>query len=349
MRPVILCGGAGTRLWPLSRQSFPKQFLKLTGDQSLLQQTATRVSTREFDPPIVVTAEEQRFFVKRELELAQTSGGAILLEPEARNTSPAVVFAAAWLSRNGQDELMLLMPADHMIGDEHAFSEALREGIPLAKDGAIVTFGATPTEANSQYGYIESGESLSTRAFKINRFVEKPAIEAAQEFFESGKYHWNAGIFLAMASTILEEAEKYLPEAYKTIRAATEGGASDGVFFRPDANAFRLADNISFDHGVMEKTSRGVVIPVRMDWCDVGSWNSAWQLATKDESENVTVGEVVSVDTYSSLLRSDGGPLIAALGLTGMAVVAVRDAVLVAPLDRVRRFKRAHCANKAIA
>lgn len=336
IRPVILSGGAGTRLWPLSRQGFPKQLLPVTGNQSLLQQTAKRVSGDGFAPAIVVGGEDQRFFIKRQLEAVDALLGAILLEPVARNTSAAAALAAAWLQSNGSDELMLIMPSDHVIGNRAAFLDAVNAAMPHAQQGAIVTFGATPTEPNTQYGYIEAQGSGG--AVPIARFVEKPDAATATQYLQRGGFYWNAGIFLTKASTLLDQMREFLPDSLEAILRSVNGATADGIFVRPSADAFAQATNISIDHGIMEKTARGMVVPVQMDWSDVGSWDAVWKLGDRDAAGNVAEGEVVAVDTANSLLRSDGA-MIATLGLDKMAVIAARDAVLVAPLDRVSDLK----------
>ena len=341
VRPVILCGGAGTRLWPVSRQTFPKQLLPIVGDQSLLQQTASRLSGTRFAPALIVSSEDQRFFVKRQLLDAGVPLEAILLEPEGRNTAPAAALASSWIRAQGRDELLLLMPSDHVIGDEDAFQAAIEIGAAHAKRGAIVTFGAKPSEPNTQYGYIEADDRQPTSdgAFPIARFVEKPNAATAAEYVASGRFFWNAGIFLAKASTLLDELRQYLPETLDVVSRSIADASVDDVFVRPAAEAFARAQNISIDHAVMEKTARGVVVPVQIDWSDVGSWDAVWKLGGKDDGKNLTQGDVVAVDTSDSLLRSEGGPLIATLGLDKMAVIAVRDAVLVAPLDRMADLK----------
>jgi mannose-1-phosphate guanylyltransferase/mannose-6-phosphate isomerase len=342
IRPVILCGGAGTRLWPVSRQTFPKQLLPVTGDQSLLQQTADRLSGERFAPAIIVSGEDQRFFIKRQLEKLGTPIEAILLEPSGRNTSAAAGLAASWTRAAGRDDLLLLMPSDHVIGDRQAFLTAIDIAAPHAEKGAIVTFGAAPTETNTQYGYIEADTRSASPdgAFPIARFVEKPNFETAAEYLATGRFFWNAGIFLVKTSTLLDEMRELLPASLDTIARSVAGATTDGVFVRPAAEAFNHAENISIDHGIMEKTSRGVVVPVQMQWSDVGSWDAVWKLSPHDEDGNALQGDVAVVDTRNSLLRSEGGPLVAAVGLDNMAVIAVRDAVLVAPLDRVAEVKR---------
>jgi|tagenome__1003787_1003787.scaffolds.fasta_scaffold20971239_2 mannose-1-phosphate guanylyltransferase/mannose-6-phosphate isomerase len=342
VRPVILCGGAGTRLWPVSRQQFPKHLLPLMGDQSLLQQTATRLSGEQFNRPIIVSSEEQRFFIKRQLQSAGVPFEAILLEPEGRNTSSAAALAAAWLLASGRDEPMLLMPSDHVIADRAAFAQAIDIGWPHAEHGAIVTFGAEPTEANTQYGYIEasSDRPRADGALTIARFVEKPTAETAAEYVQSGRFFWNSGIFLLKASILLDEMREFLPASLDSILKSVAEATTDGVFVRPAAEEFGKAQNISIDHGIMEKTSRGVVVPVSMGWSDVGAWDAVWKLGAKDAHNNVIQGEVVALDTSDSLLRGDGGALVAAVGLEKMAVIAVRDAIFIAPMERVAEARK---------
>lgn len=339
---MILCGGAGTRLWPLSRQSCPKQFLQLTGDQSLLQQTATRLSRERFSPAILVSGEGQRSLVERQLGAIGTVVEAIILEPSGRNTAAAATLAAAWLAAQGKDEPLLLMPSDHVIGDREAFLRAVDIGLPHALEGKIVTFGAQPTEPNTQYGYIEAatGGGLGGGALKVERFHEKPDAVKAAEYLRTGRFFWNSGIFLVKVGALLREMREFLPDSLDAITRSVAEALIDGPFVRPAADAFNQAKNISIDHGIMEKTSQLVVVPVQMDWSDVGSWDEVWKLGRKDAANNVIRGDVVALETGNSLLRSDGGPLVATIGIENMAVIAVEDAVLVAPLSRMSDLKQ---------
>lgn len=311
------------------------------GEQSLLQQTAGRLPATMFEPAVIVSGEEQRFFIKTQLAAAGAPVEVILLEPVARNTSAATTLAAAWLCGQGADELILVMPSDHVIADSNAFLAAVQTGIAHAENGAIVTFGAKPTEPNTQFGYIEAdtGRSFADGASPIARFVEKPDPETAAEYVRSGRFFWNSGIFLMKASTLLDEMREFLPESLNAIVAAVADEKRDGLFIRPDAVAFGKAQNISIDHGVMEKTTRGVVVPAEMQWSDVGAWDAVWKLSAKDSAGNATMGDVVVVDTRNSLLRSDGKALVTAIGLDRTAVIAVRDAIFVAPLDRVTEVR----------
>ena len=341
IRPVILCGGAGTRLWPVSRRQFPKQLLPVVGDQTLLQQTAARLSGDLFAPAIVVSSEEQRFFIKRQLQESGAEVEAILLEPVARNTAAAAAVAASWIRATGRDELLLLMPSDHVIGNRDAFIAAVRTAVAPAGTGAIVTFGAEPSGPNTQYGYIEAeaGKKFPDGAFPIACFHEKPSAERAEQYLATGRFYWNVGIFLAKASVLLDEMREFLRSSLDAITEAVAEATTDGVFVRPAAAAFKHAENISIDNGIMERTARGVVVPVQMDWSDVGAWDAVWKLSDKDADDNAITGNVVSVDTRNSLLRSDGSAVVAAVGLENMAVIAVSDAVFVAPLDRAADVK----------
>jgi mannose-1-phosphate guanylyltransferase/mannose-6-phosphate isomerase len=312
------------------------------GEQSLLQQTAMRLSGKLFAPALVVSGEDQRFFIKRQLQDSGTAIEAILLEPAGRNTSAAAALAAAWLCSSGRDDLMLLMPSDHVIGNREEFIRALEAGATHAEQGAIVTFGAEPTGPNTQYGYIEAraDRGFPDGAFAIARFHEKPNAKKAAEYLATGRFYWNSGIFLLKASTLLEEMRQFLPASLDAITRAVGEASTDGQFVRPSPEAFAQAENISIDHGIMEKTARGIVVPVQMDWSDVGSWDAVWKLGEKDPEGNVAQGNVVALDTRNSFLRSDGRAVVGAVGLDNMAVIAVSDAVFVAPMDRVSEVKR---------
>ncbi|HJP67630.1 MAG TPA: mannose-1-phosphate guanylyltransferase/mannose-6-phosphate isomerase [Sphingomicrobium sp.] len=341
IRPVILCGGAGTRLWPVSRQQFPKHLLPVTGEHSLLQQTALRLTGDQFAAAVVVSGEEQRFFIKRQLESSGAPLEAILLEPVGRNTSAAAALAAAWLCSKGSDELMLLVPSDHVIANRQAFLDAVAAAVPHAQKGAIVTFGAKPSEPNTQYGYIEANTEgkFGDGTFPIARFHEKPDRTRAAEYLASGRFFWNCGIFLVKASTLVYQMQQFLPESLEAIEKAVRDGTADGGFIRPSAEAFARAENVSIDVGIMERTDRGMVVPVDMDWSDVGAWDAVWKLAAKDSDQNVVHGNVVALDTRGSLLRNDSSAVLTAIGLHEMAVIAASDAIFVAPMNRVSEVK----------
>src|SRR6476469_1281649 len=274
VRPVIMSGGAGTRLWPLSRQTFPKQLLPIVGQESMLQATAGRVLAKPFSHPIIVAGEEHRFFVKRQLESAGLEVDAIILEPFGRNTAAAAALAAHWALAEGDDQPLLLMPSDHVVEDVAAFHEAVARALPAAERGDLVTFGVRPDSPNTQYGYIEIGdpdEDLSG-VYRVSAFVDKPDDERARKYLESGRFAWNDGIFPFKASAFLDEMRRHLPESLDAISQAMASPKKDGLFTRPDPAPFAAAPNISIDPGIMEKTDRGVVVPVDMGWSDVGSW-----------------------------------------------------------------------------
>ncbi|RST32014.1 mannose-1-phosphate guanylyltransferase/mannose-6-phosphate isomerase [Sphingomonas ginkgonis] len=343
VRPVILSGGSGTRLWPVSRASFPKQLLPIGSETSMLCATAERVRGSGFADPIVVASEEHRFFVRKQLEKAGVAVAAILLEPEGRNTAPAATLAAAFAGRDDPAELLLLLPSDHVIEDADGFRAAVEAAIPYARDGGIVTFGARPSDANTQYGYIEyeAGNGDGAAAKPIRRFVEKPDRDTAAAYLEQGNYLWNAGIFLFRADSFLAEVERWMPETLEAIRRALEASQQDGSFVRPEATAFAGTEKISLDYGIMERTDHGFVVPIDIGWSDVGSWEALWRISAKDGADNAIKGEVVAIDTSSSLLESHpGAPAIATVGVENLAVIAVRDAVFVAPLERAVEVKQ---------
>ena len=340
IRPVIMSGGAGTRLWPLSRRTFPKQLLPIAATQTMLQATVARVEGGDFSAPVIVASEDHRFFVKRQLEDAGLKAEAILLEPVGRNTASAAALAALWSQAAGNDELLLLMPSDHVVDDAEAFHAAVRKGVAAAERGGLVTFGIRPDEPNTQYGYIELAAADEAGVYRVLQFVEKPDEARARDYLESGRFAWNSGIFLFKASSLLDEMRRHLPESLDAISRSMEAPEEDGPFIRPDQDAFARAQNISIDHGIMEKTDRAFVVPVDMGWSDVGSWQALWKMAPGDADNNVVQGDVLALDTSNSLLRSDDGGLVTAIGLDGMAVVAVRDAIFVAPLARSAEVRR---------
>ena len=336
-----MSGGAGTRLWPLSRQTFPKQLLPIVGQESMLQVTARRVLGAPFSRPIIVAGEEHRFFVKRQLENAGLAVDVIILEPFGRNTAAAAALAAHWVLTEGEDEILLLMPSDHVVEDVSAFHEVVRQAVPAAERGDLVTFGVRPDTPNTQYGYIEFGapEQDLSGVHRVSRFVEKPDEARAREFVESGRFTWNAGIFLFKASVFLEEMRRHLPESLGAIAQAMAAPKKDGLFLRPDPTPFAAAENISIDHAIMEKTDRCVVVPVDMGWSDVGSWETLWKISPHDDQNNVVEGDVLALDCRNSLVRNHDGPLVTAIGLDGIAVIAVRDAIFVSPLERAADVK----------
>lgn len=343
IRPVILSGGSGTRLWPLSRGAHPKQFHPLLSNLSLLQETALRFRDGErFDPPFVVSGSDARFMILEHLQDLSISPGALLLEPVGRNTAPAVAAAALTLECQGSaDALMLVLPADHAIADVPAFHRAIEAGAAQAEAGRLVTFGIVPTGPETGYGYIRSGARLvdgGVAVHAIDSFVEKPDRATAEAYVQSGDYFWNSGIFLFRADVLLRELERFRPEIVSACRMAVERGKTDLAFFRLEEGAFRDCPSEALDYAVMEKTDKGAVIPVEMGWSDIGSWTALWDIEAKDEAGNVRVGDVLSRDSRNCYLRSEG-KLVAAIGVQDLIVVEAGDAVLVAHRDQAQEVK----------
>ncbi len=330
IHPVILSGGAGTRLWPLSRASYPKQLLKLSSQRTMLQDTVARgLIDVGFAAPLLVCNEDHRFLVDDQLQQIGIKPQAILLEPKARNTGPAIAAAALWLLARDPDALMLVQPSDHVIASPADFHRGVMRGLAAAQEGRLVTFGIKPGRPDSGYGYIQSGEALSDGVFGVDRFVEKPDRETAQRFLDSGAFFWNSGIFLLSARAYLGELSRINPAMLDACERAVRDGQEDLAFFRLSAEPFGEAPSLSIDHAVMEHTSRAAVVPVDMAWSDVGSWPALRDIAKADGDGNVLQGDVLAERMTNSYVRSEGR-LVAAVGLDNVVVVATDDAVLVA-------------------
>jgi len=332
IHPVILSGGAGTRLWPLSRASYPKQLLKLSSQRTMLQDTVARgLIDVGFAAPLLVCNEEHRFLVDDQLQQIGIKPQTILLEPKARNTGPAIAAAALWLLSRDPDALMLVQPSDHVIASPADFHRAVMRGVAAAQEGRLVTFGIKPVRPDTGYGYIQSGEALSggDGVFGVDRFVEKPDRETAQRFVDSGAFFWNSGIFLLSARAYLGELSRINPAMLDACERAVRDGQEDLAFFRLSAEPFGEAPSLSIDHAVMEHTTRAAVVPVDMAWSDVGSWPALRDIATADGDGNVLQGDVLAERMTNSYIRSEGR-LVAAVGLDNVVVVATDDAVLVA-------------------
>jgi mannose-1-phosphate guanylyltransferase/mannose-6-phosphate isomerase len=339
--PVILSGGSGTRLWPASRSLHPKQFLPLAaGDRTMIQETVLRVRGPQFGPPLMICNEEHRFILAEQLRSIGVEPAAIMLEPVARNTAPAVCLAALQAAEAADDRLLLVMPSDHVVRDTAAFMRAVDTALKPAREGALVTFGIRPSQPETGYGYIRMGERQQENAeiYHIDRFVEKPDTATAAAYLADGRYLWNSGIFLFAASAYLAELERTSPGIVSACRAALTGAASDLTFCRVARDAFAASPSNSIDYAVMEKTARGIVVPVDMGWNDVGAWSALWEIGDKDINGNVGIGDVLLQDCKNSYVRTDER-LVAVAGLTDVVVVASDDAVLVIHRERTQDIK----------
>lgn len=337
IHPVILAGGGGTRLWPLSRELYPKQFFPLVGARSLLRDTLARVGDRRrFADPVVLCGEDHRFLVAEQLR-ADGVAGEIVLEPHARNTAPAACVAALRLAESDPDALMLLLPADHAMTRPQDFTATLAPAEPAARAGWLVTFGIRPDRPETGYGYIRAGDDLADApgCARVARFVEKPGRATAESYLADGGYLWNSGMFLMRAGTLLDEMERLRPDIVRACRDALAAAARDLDFLRLGAEAFAACPGISLDYAVMENTDRAAVAPADLGWSDVGSWDALWSVLDKDAAGNAASGDVVALDAANCLLRGDAR-LVAALGVSDLVVVASDDAVLVCPRDRAQ-------------
>jgi mannose-1-phosphate guanylyltransferase/mannose-6-phosphate isomerase len=341
--PVILSGGAGTRLWPLSRELYPKQLLPLTGTHTMLQQTVLRLKGLEAAAPLVVCNEAHRFLVAEQLRQLGVQPAATILEPVGRNTAPAIALAAHAALKGAAgavdaDPVLLVLPADHVIRDVPAFQQAVRVALSAAQAGQLVTFGIVAASPETGYGYMQRG-AASGAAYRIARFVEKPNAARAREFVESGEYYWNSGMFMFRARRYLAELARFAPDIARVCAAAFAAARADLDFTRIEAQSFEACPAESIDYAVMEKTADAVLVPLSAGWSDVGSWSALHAASEADANGNVTHGDVISEDTHGSYLHSQSR-LVAAVGLTDHVVVETKDAVLVAPRSRVQDVKK---------
>jgi len=347
LQPVLLSGGSGTRLWPLSREAYPKQFLPLAGDDTMLQATWLRVAELAGAPPIVVANEEHRFLAAEQLRQVGAPSAAIVLEPMGRNTAPAIAAAALQASADGADPLLLVLPSDHVVRDAWAFRDAVRRASAAAEAGALVTFGIVPESPETGFGYIQAdpGGKNVAGVRRVLRFVEKPDAATAQEYLDAGGYYWNSGMFLFRASRYLQELERFRPDILAAVRAAFAAAARDGDFIRLDKEAFEACPSDSIDYAVMEKTDAAMVLPVDIGWNDVGSWSALWAVSVQDRDGNARHGDVITVDTRNSYAYARR--LVALVGVDDIVVVETDDAVLVAHKDQVQQVKEVVSRLKA--
>ena len=336
--PVILCGGSGTRLWPLSREMYPKQFVDLGNGRTLFKDTLRRAAQiPNIAHMLIVCNEAHRFYTSASL-LECSMQAQVLLEPEARNTAPAIALAAFSVYEKEPDGLLLVLPSDHLLQDEKAFAAAVQKAATLAEEGSIVTFGIPPTSPETGYGYIQQGEVLSHGGYAVVRFIEKPDTPRATAMIKAGGYLWNSGMFLVAASTYLDELKTFAPEIYTRCQEAWKGKCQDGAFLRPEREAFLSSPLDSIDYAIMEHTTRAVVFPLSLQWNDLGSWEAFYQIGEKDPSGNVCTGDIVIKNVHNSYLHGTNR-LVAALDIDNIAVIETQDSVLVTTRNSVQQVK----------
>lgn len=338
--PVILSGGSGSRLWPLSREHYPKPLLPLVSEKTLLQETASRLDDiEELGDAVYVCNEEHRFLVAEQVTQLGKKPATIILEPEGRNTAPALTLAALYLVKQDPDAMMVVMPADHVMTEPQQFVAAVREGRVNAEQGALVTFGIVPDGPETGYGYIKrNGEISGTAAFTVASFVEKPDLQTAEQYVSAGDYYWNSGIFLMRADRWLDEISQYRADILDACRKAVTQGSQDADFFRVSKADFLASPGDSIDYAVMEKTERAVVVPISAGWSDVGAWSALWNVCPRDDDGNVVQGDVIVEDTHNALLVAQHRCL-ATVGLDNVIVIETADAVLVASKDKAQDVK----------
>ena len=338
--PIIMAGGSGSRLWPLSRQLNPKQFLPLAdNDLSMLQATIQRLEGLGAGLPQLICNEQHRFLAAEQLRLLGMEQASILLEPVGRNTAPAIALAALQACAQAEDPILLVLAADHLIQDVPAFQASIQTALPLAEAGKLVTFGIVPTHPETGYGYIEKGDNIGVGGYNVSRFVEKPDLQTAQGYLASGSYFWNSGMFMFRASRYLQELECHRPDILAACRAALAGGSQDMHFTRVDETAFAACPDDSVDYAVMEKTAHAVMVPLDAGWSDIGSWSALWTVSDKDAQGNVFKGDVLDQQSRNTYVHADSR-LVATVGLDDLVIVETKDAVLVAHKDHVQDVKR---------
>ncbi|NMH58537.1 mannose-1-phosphate guanylyltransferase/mannose-6-phosphate isomerase [Alteromonas ponticola] len=339
MKPVILAGGSGSRLWPKSRAALPKQFLALTSDRTMLQETIGRLSGTGAEKPIVICNDSHRFLVAEQLRTQNIDHGGILLEPMGRNTAPAIALAALHALKDGNDPVLLVLAADHLIKDNTAFHRAIDKANALAQKDYLVTFGIVPDVAHTGYGYIKAGKPAAD-GMLVEEFVEKPDLDTATKYVASQQYFWNSGMFMFKASRYVEELEKFQPDILNACRAAVDSESKDLDFIRIDPDTFKQCPDDSIDYAVMEKTKMAAMVPLDAGWSDVGSWSSLWETADrKDENGNVVIGDAILEGVNNSYINAEER-LIAVIGLDDVVVVETKDAVMVAHKEKVQEIKK---------
>ena len=336
--PAIMCGGNGTRLWPLSRALFPKQFLPLVNETSMLQDTLLRLP-ESCGEAVFICNEEHRFLVAEQVRNLSHKQGTILLEPEGRNTAPAVALAAINALEKDKNALLLVLAADHVIQDKVAFHQAVEQASVAAQQGKLVTFGIVPTHVETGYGYIKKGEEQNSGTYGVAEFVEKPNKKVAEDYLASGNYLWNSGMFLFKASRYLDELAKFRPDILESCQQAMADATHDLDFLRPNKDAFLACNSESIDYAVMEKTDDAIVVPLDAGWSDVGSYSALWEVCPQDENNNVLKGDVIAHQTTSSYIHSQN-KLIATVGVDNLVIIDTPDAVLVANKDQVQDVKK---------
>lgn len=337
--PVVMAGGSGTRLWPLSRGLYPKQFLTVHGEKSMLQSTLLRLNGLDCTNSLVISNEAHRFLVAEQLREINQLSGNIILEPVGRNTAPAIALAALEAIKEGNDSLLLVLAADHVIENEIAFIEAVKKAIPLANAGKLVTFGIVPTAPETGYGYIKRGEQTAEKdGYSVAEFVEKPNLLKAQRYVQSGCYYWNSGMFLFSAERYLQELELYRPDIYSSCVACVKNSVRDLDFVRISEEQFIACPDDSIDYAVMEKTKHAVVVPMDAGWSDVGSWSSLWDISTKDENGNALRGDIINIDSSNNYIFAESS-LVTTIGVENLVIVQTKDAILISDKAQVQKVK----------
>lgn len=341
LTPLILSGGSGTRLWPISRKNLPKQFLSLTGEGTLFQQTVARaIALPDSTPPLVVASDDHRFLAADQLLEMGVEGATIMLEPAPRNTAPAIALGAMQAMLSDPETLLLVLPADHLVGDTASFVDAVQSALPAARDGWLVTFGIQPDRPETGFGYIRHAESIGVGTFRVEKFIEKPDRATAEAYLAEGGYGWNSGMFLFKAARYLEELGLHAPAILETTRKAFQSAQADLDFVRLDKEDFAKVPDDSIDYAVMEKSKNAAVVPVSCEWSDIGSWSALWLAGGKDENGNLLEGDTLAIATRNSLVRSHDRHMIATVGVEDLIIVTTLDATLVAHRSAAQDVKK---------